>query len=128
MKKADNFDASKWLVENKITFQSRLNEEVSDDVKQFLNNEFEIYLEGGDSFEEEPGETHVFTMEEDDERYKDDELFNSAINQLQNNPIILDYNKNYTGDYGKVIASANVKNIFISFIVPEDLNESKLNK
>jgi len=27
MKKADNFDASKWLVENKITFQSRLNEE-----------------------------------------------------------------------------------------------------
>ena len=27
MKKADNFDASKWLVENKITTQSRLNEE-----------------------------------------------------------------------------------------------------
>jgi len=26
MKKADNFNASKWLVENKITFQSRLNE------------------------------------------------------------------------------------------------------
>ena len=29
MKKADNFNASKWLVENKITFQSRLNEEYS---------------------------------------------------------------------------------------------------
>jgi len=28
MKKADNFDPSKWLVENKITFQSRLNETV----------------------------------------------------------------------------------------------------
>ena len=28
MKKADNFDSSKWLVENKITFQSRLNEEL----------------------------------------------------------------------------------------------------
>lgn len=27
MKKADNFDAGKWLVENKITKQSRLNEE-----------------------------------------------------------------------------------------------------
>ena len=27
MKKADNFDSSKWLVENKITFQSRLNED-----------------------------------------------------------------------------------------------------
>ena len=27
MKKADNFDPSKWLVENKLTTQSRLNEE-----------------------------------------------------------------------------------------------------
>jgi hypothetical protein len=27
MKKADNFDSKKWLVENKITFQSRLNED-----------------------------------------------------------------------------------------------------
>ena len=26
MKKADNFDAKQWLIENKITFQSRLNE------------------------------------------------------------------------------------------------------
>jgi hypothetical protein len=119
MKQIDNFNPGSWLVENKLTSQSKLNEEVSNDVKQFLNNEFEIYLEGGDTFEEEPGEIHVFTMEEDDERYKDDGHFNSAINQLQNNPIVLDYNKDYTGDYGKVIASANVKNIFISFIVPE---------
>ena len=125
MKKVDNFNAGKWLVENKITTQSKLTEEVSDNVKQFLNNEFEIYLEGGDSFEEEPGETHVFTMEEDEEPYKDNYLFNSAINQLQNNPIILDYNKDYIGDYGEVTASANAKNIFISFIVPEELNENQ---
>ena len=26
MKKADNFNAKQWLIENKITFQSRLNE------------------------------------------------------------------------------------------------------
>ena len=26
MKKADNFNANKWLVENKITTQSKLNE------------------------------------------------------------------------------------------------------
>jgi hypothetical protein len=128
MTKSDNFDAGKWLVENKMTTQSKLNEEVSDNVKQFLNNEFEIYLEGGDSFEEEPGETHVFTMEEDEEPYKDNYLFNSAINQLQNNPIVLDYNKDYIGDYGKVTASANAKNIFISFIVPDELGESKVNK
>ena len=29
MKKADNFDAKQWLVENKITTQSRLNEIIS---------------------------------------------------------------------------------------------------
>ena len=32
MKKADNFDASKWLVENKITTQSRLNEDLTDSI------------------------------------------------------------------------------------------------
>lgn len=119
MKKVDKFDPGKWLVENKITSQSRLKEEVSNDVKQYLNQQFETYLEGGDTFEEEPGEIHVFTMEEDDEQYKDDFLFNSAINQLQNSPIVLDYNKNYIGDYGKVTVKADIKNIYISFIVPE---------
>jgi hypothetical protein len=29
MKKSDNFDASKWLVENKVTTQSRLNEAIT---------------------------------------------------------------------------------------------------
>lgn len=119
MKKADNFDPCKWLVENKITTQSKLNEEVSNDVKQYLNKQFEIYLEGGDTFEEEPGKIHVFTMNEDDEQYKDNWLFNSAINQLQNSPIVLDYNKDYIGDYGKVTVKADIKNIYISFIVPE---------
>jgi hypothetical protein len=33
MKKADNFNPGSWLVENKITFQSRLNE-----VKNFDDN------------------------------------------------------------------------------------------
>ena len=40
MKKADNFDASKWLTENKITTQSRLNEADSrslDKIEQDLN-------------------------------------------------------------------------------------------
>jgi vacuolar-type H+-ATPase subunit E/Vma4 len=42
MKKADNFDATKWLVENKITTQSKLNEvknkSVLDFVKQNLDS------------------------------------------------------------------------------------------
>jgi hypothetical protein len=40
MKKADNFDASKWLVENKITFQSKLNE---DSISNFeIGDKFEV--------------------------------------------------------------------------------------
>ena len=44
MKKADNFDPSKWLVENKITFQSRLNEneEESEIIKFLKSNKQEL--------------------------------------------------------------------------------------
>jgi len=46
MRKADNFDAKQWLVENKITFQSRLNEdenlptraEIFDDFKKMAQD------------------------------------------------------------------------------------------
>ncbi len=38
MKKADNFDPSKWLVENKITFQSRLNEDEEENIISFLKS------------------------------------------------------------------------------------------
>ena len=38
MKKADNFDPSKWLVENKITFQSRLNENEEENIISFLKD------------------------------------------------------------------------------------------
>jgi hypothetical protein len=45
MKKADNFDASKWLVENKITFQSRLNELLDyDKVEQLSKKAIEDYI------------------------------------------------------------------------------------
>jgi hypothetical protein len=45
MKKADNFDATKWLVENKITTQSRLNELLdTDKVKQLGKKAVEDYI------------------------------------------------------------------------------------
>jgi hypothetical protein len=45
MKKADNFDASKWLVENKITTQSRLNELLDyDKVEQLSKKAIEDYI------------------------------------------------------------------------------------
>jgi uncharacterized protein YjgD (DUF1641 family) len=40
MKKADNFDAKQWLVENKVTFQSRLNENEDEDNDYDLNDAF----------------------------------------------------------------------------------------
>jgi len=40
MKKADNFDAKQWLVENKITTQSRLNENEYEDEDYDLNDAF----------------------------------------------------------------------------------------
>jgi hypothetical protein len=47
MRKADNFDASKWLVENKITTQSRLNEDENsfNPKAQYIIN---LYKEMGD--------------------------------------------------------------------------------
>lgn len=49
MKKADNFDAGKWLVENKITTQSRLNElwdygDAKNKVKQLGEKAIEDYI------------------------------------------------------------------------------------
>jgi hypothetical protein len=98
-------------------YKAQMNEEISDDVKQYLNNAFEVYLEGGDTFEEEPGETHTFIMGSDE--FGDDSIFNKALNQLHNSPIMLDYNKDYIGDYGNVNVKTNMKDIIISFIVPE---------
>ena len=37
MKKADNFEPSKWLVENKITFQSKLSENMKYDYQKLDN-------------------------------------------------------------------------------------------
>ena len=47
MKKADNFDTSKWLVENKITTQSRLNEEEGNDldfIVQKLKSKYNVSI------------------------------------------------------------------------------------
>ena len=45
MKKADNFDAKQWLVENKITTQSRLNEvEVPSNLNPVTKKKFDTLL------------------------------------------------------------------------------------
>lgn len=50
MKKVDNFNAKQWLVENKITFQSRLNKNI--DFPE-MEDEFRGAMEAGDQTKEE---------------------------------------------------------------------------
>ena len=73
MKKADNFDSSKWLVENKITFQSRLNENEIPGVNVEVDDDM-ITLSGDsgdyDGFIEDNG-TVSFTVTNDEEEFDD---------------------------------------------------------
>jgi hypothetical protein len=73
MKKADNFDSSKWLVENKITFQSRLNENEIPGVDMEVDDDM-ITLSGDsgdyDGFIEDNG-TVSFTVTNDEEEFND---------------------------------------------------------
>lgn len=50
MKKADNFDAKQWLIENKVTFQSRLTETIN---FPEMEDEFMGAMEAGDQTKEE---------------------------------------------------------------------------
>ena len=73
MKKADNFNTSKWLVENKITTQSRLNEnkipgvdvEVDDDMVSLSGDsgDYDGFIEGNG--------TVSFTVTNDEEDFND---------------------------------------------------------
>lgn len=73
MKKADNFDASKWLVENKITFQSRLNENKIQGVDVDVDDDM-VTLSGDsgdyDGFVEDNG-TVSFSVTNDEEDFND---------------------------------------------------------
>ena len=70
MKKADNFDASKWLVENKITFQSRLNENKIPGVDVEVDDDM-ITLSGDsgdyDGFIEDDGTVSFSVVYEDED-------------------------------------------------------------
>jgi hypothetical protein len=70
MKKADNFDATKWLVENKITFQSRLNENKIPGVDVEVDDDM-ITLSGDsgdyDGFIEDDGTVSFSVVYEDED-------------------------------------------------------------
>ena len=103
-----------------IIIEGVLNENIDDDVKEYLKYHFEVYLEGGDTFEEKPGKTHTFTMESDEfgnpEYYDDADIFKKAIEQLKNSSFVLDYSE---AGYGNITFKSNGQDIMISFVVPK---------
>jgi len=115
----NTFNLKKFLAEGKLLKEDTLKEEITSDVEEYLVFNFEVYLDGGDDFEEEPGEIHTYIMEKDNfgdpEYYDDADLFKKAVEQLNNSPFIF----NDTSGYGKVNFKTDGNNIIISFIVPE---------
>lgn len=123
MKKADNFDASKWLVENKITTQSRLNEnkipgvdvEVDDDMVTLSGDsgDYDGFIEGNGTVS-----FSVTNDEEDfnDQNWKDilgdDHVFVKIANAINTDVEAL-------GDYVQITVKADDLT---------SMNESKLNE
>ena len=117
MKKADNFDASKWLVENKITTQSRLNEnkisgvdvEVDDDMVTLSGDsgDYDGFIEDNGTvsfsviYEDEDDRDG---MEFDDENWKgilgDDHVFVKIANAINTDVEAL-------GDYVQITVKAS---------------------
>ena len=126
MKKADNFDASKWLVENKITTQSRLNENKIPGVNVEVDDDnVELSGDSGDysGFIEDNGTVSFSViyededdrdgMEFDDQNWKDilgdDHVFVKVANAIPTKVEAM-------GDYVMITVKA------------DDLTENKLNE
>jgi hypothetical protein len=142
MKKADNFDASKWLVENKITFQSRLNEneEFSDDfpsldyntITNFIKSKgYKItsyYYDGG--FDVNDGEYFIgvfddhIAVTDGNGQVKDIPFNESRLNEsINNNDLKLYYDilmdvgdEDLAGEYKDIQVKANNFNSISDFI------------
>jgi len=123
MKKADNFDASKWLIENKITFQSRLNENKIQGVD--VDNDGEQITLSGDSGDYdgfiEDNDTVSFSVTNDEEDFNDqnwkdilgdDHVFVKVANAIPTKVEAL-------GDYVMITVKASDLT---------SMNESKLNE
>jgi hypothetical protein len=87
MKKADNFDPSKWLVENKITTQSRLNEN-EDKVKTILSKIGDIEEKIYDQYSDDEIEAKFDYSKAIDDiktKYKDDKdkMYDALVSHLK---------------------------------------------
>jgi hypothetical protein len=87
MKKADNFDPAKWLVENKITTQSRLNEN-EDKVKTILSKIGDIEEKIYDQYSDDEIEAkfdYSKAIEDIKTKYKDDKykMYDALVSHLK---------------------------------------------
>jgi hypothetical protein len=92
MKKADNFNAKQWLIENKITFQSRLNEnqvnnkyvfkdeEMSDEDGDFYAIDQKKALDYLSQFDNEDVDAEAFIK--DDEGWGEFEQYLEDVEQM----------------------------------------------
>lgn len=115
MKKADNFDASKWLVENKITSQSRLNE---NEDEQFIDI---VYPSGDYSGEIENGKVTFLLIDDSIEDEYEDGFY-----ALEGDENIMDYlgkNHFFTKLYNTIGGTFNVESDAVGITV--DLNDLK---
>jgi hypothetical protein len=125
MKKADNFNAKQWLVENKITFQSRLNENKIEGVNVEVDDNM-ITLSGDsgdyDGFIEDDGTVSFsITYDDMDEEFNesnwkdilsDNHVFVKVANAIDNRVEALD-------DYVQITVKASDLT---------SMNESRLNE
>ena len=88
MKKADNFDASKWLVENKITFQSRLNENKVNNLYMVYDKELSDKDKDVYGFSKQMAFYYLKKFNNDKvnarQFLKDDKVWNNFIKNLNN--------------------------------------------
>ncbi len=125
MKKADNFNAKQWLVENKITFQSRLNENKIEGVNVEVDDNM-VTLSGDsgdyDGFIEDDGTVSFsITYDDMDEEFNesnwkdilsDNHVFVKVANAIDNRVEALD-------DYVQITVKASDLT---------SINESRLNE
>jgi hypothetical protein len=127
MKQADNFNPGNWLVENKLTNQSKLTEMPKianptlppDDIQEYLLGMIDDFGAGNDN-EYEPGTEMEFRLEGIDFEDEDDDYFFTVRDYLKKkSPIILN---DKTGD---LTFSTDGEDIIMNWVEPdwEQLNE-----
>ena len=97
----DNFDYKKYLAEGKL-----LKEEKGID---YLKDLFQIYLEGGDEFNKEVGETEIVKFENDESLIPEEE-FEVALQSLPTTVKVDVYNVNFKKVGNDIIGTFKIKN------------------